>query len=64
MPQRLNLIALLVDEYDTALSFFVGKLGFELREDTTLTKGKRWVVVAPHGGKRTATGAGCQRPAT
>jgi catechol 2,3-dioxygenase-like lactoylglutathione lyase family enzyme len=49
MPQRLNLTALLVDEYDTALSFFVQKLGFELREDTVLTDGKRWVVVAPHG---------------
>jgi catechol 2,3-dioxygenase-like lactoylglutathione lyase family enzyme len=49
MPQRLHLTALLVDEYDTAISFFVGKLGFELREDTALTDGKRWIVVAPHG---------------
>jgi len=49
MPQRLNLTALLVDEYDTAISFFVDKLGFELRDDTALTDGKRWVVVAPHG---------------
>ncbi|WP_342366532.1 VOC family protein [Sphingomonas sp. CFBP 13706] len=45
----MNLTALLVDEYDTALSFVVQKLGFELREDTVLTDGKRWVVVAPHG---------------
>ncbi len=49
MPQRLNLTALLVDEYDTAIDFFVGKLGFELRDDTALIDGKRWVVVAPHG---------------
>ncbi len=49
MPQRLNLTALLVDEYDTAIDFFVGKFGFELRDDTALTDGKRWVVVAPHG---------------
>ena len=49
MHQRLNLTALLVDEYDTAISFFVGKLGFELPDDTALTDGKRWVVVAPHG---------------
>lgn len=34
MPRRLNLTALLVDKYDIKLSFFVGKLGFELREDT------------------------------
>ena len=38
-----------LDEYDTAISFFVDKLGFELRDDTALTDGKRWVVVAPHG---------------
>ena len=49
MPQCLNLTALLVDDYDIALSFFVGKLGFELREDTALSDDKRWVVVAPHG---------------
>jgi len=49
MPQHLNMTALLVDEYDAALSFFIGKLGFEVREDTALGDGKRWVVVAPHG---------------
>ena len=49
MPQRLTLTALLVDEYDAALAFFVGTLGFEVREDTPLGDGKRWVVVAPHG---------------
>jgi catechol 2,3-dioxygenase-like lactoylglutathione lyase family enzyme len=50
MPQRLNLTALLVDEYDEAISFFVDRLGFELREDIALADGKRWVVVAPNGG--------------
>lgn len=49
MSQRLNLTALLVDEYDTAIEFFVGKLGFELRDNIALTDGKRWVVVTPHG---------------
>jgi catechol 2,3-dioxygenase-like lactoylglutathione lyase family enzyme len=49
MPQRLSLTALLVDDYDRAISFYVGKLGFELREDTPLTAEKRWVVVAPRG---------------
>jgi catechol 2,3-dioxygenase-like lactoylglutathione lyase family enzyme len=49
MHQRLNLTALLVDEYDAALAFFVGALGFEMREDTQLEDGKRWVVVAPQG---------------
>jgi len=49
MPQRLSLTALLVDDYDRAISFYVGKLGFELREDTSLAPDKRWVVIAPHG---------------
>jgi catechol 2,3-dioxygenase-like lactoylglutathione lyase family enzyme len=49
MHQRLNLTALLVDEYDAALAFFVGALDFEMREDTQLEDGKRWVVVAPQG---------------
>lgn len=50
MAQRLILTSLLVDDYDEAIAFFVGKLGFELREDTALTEGKRWVVVAAQGG--------------
>ena len=49
MPMRLSLTALIVDDYDTAISFYVGKLGFELREDTPLKPDKRWVVVAPAG---------------
>jgi catechol 2,3-dioxygenase-like lactoylglutathione lyase family enzyme len=49
MPQRLSLTALLVDDYDVAISLHVGKLGFELREDTRLAADKRWVVVAPGG---------------
>jgi catechol 2,3-dioxygenase-like lactoylglutathione lyase family enzyme len=49
MPQRLSLTALLVRDYDEALAYFVGKLGFELREDTHLACEKRWVVVGPRG---------------
>nr|MDQ2878841.1 VOC family protein [Pseudomonadota bacterium] len=50
MPQRLSLTALVVDEYDDAIAFYVGKLGFDLREDAPLEAGKRWVVVGPRGG--------------
>jgi catechol 2,3-dioxygenase-like lactoylglutathione lyase family enzyme len=50
MRQRLWLTALLVRDYDEALAFYTGKLGFELREDTRLTRAKRWVEVAPKGG--------------
>lgn len=48
--RSLGLVTLLVRDYDEALSFFVGKLGFELLEDTALPEAqKRWVVVAPAG---------------
>src|SRR5260221_14200290 len=49
MRQHLGLTALVVRDYDEALAFYVGKLGFELREDTPLDSEKRWVVVAPPG---------------
>ena len=49
MPQHLSLTAVVVRDYDEAIAFFVGKLGFELREDTRLSEEKRWVVVAPPG---------------
>jgi catechol 2,3-dioxygenase-like lactoylglutathione lyase family enzyme len=49
MPQHLSLTTILVDDYDIAIGFYVGKLGFELRENTQLSKEKRWVVVAPQG---------------
>ena len=54
LPQRLALTALLVAEYDPAIAFFTGALGFELVEDTAQGGDKRWVVVAPSG----TTGAG------
>jgi catechol 2,3-dioxygenase-like lactoylglutathione lyase family enzyme len=48
--QSLGLVSLVVGDYDEALAFFVGKLGFELIEDTPVPEqGKRWVVVAPPG---------------
>jgi catechol 2,3-dioxygenase-like lactoylglutathione lyase family enzyme len=49
MPQHLSLTALLVEDYDEAIGFYVGKLGFELREDKQITADKRWVVVSPCG---------------
>jgi catechol 2,3-dioxygenase-like lactoylglutathione lyase family enzyme len=43
--------ALLVDDYDAALAFYVSLLGFSLVEDTPLGADKRWVRVrAPGGG--------------
>ncbi len=40
-------VALLVRDYDEAIAFFVGMLGFDLVEDTALSPVKRWVVVRP-----------------
>ena len=47
MAQHLALLSLLVRDYDEALAFYVGKLGFTLVEDSELGGGNRWVVVAP-----------------
>ena len=43
---RLGLVTYVAREYDEAIGFFVGKLGFELVEDTDMGDGKRWVVVS------------------
>ncbi|MDX2262895.1 MAG: VOC family protein [Gemmatimonadales bacterium] len=51
---RLDLVAVIVREYDPAIDFFVNILGFEVTEDVpSLTndgRPKRWVVVRPPGG--------------
>lgn len=50
MKQSLAHIALVVRDYDEALAFYVGKLGFTLVEDSYQPEqDKRWVVVAPPG---------------
>jgi catechol 2,3-dioxygenase-like lactoylglutathione lyase family enzyme len=51
----LELVTIVVDDYDSAIDFFVRKLGFDLVEDSpSLTndgRAKRWVVVRPPGGQ-------------
>ncbi len=47
MPQRIAQIALVVNDYDEAIEFYIKKLKFTLVEDTVLSPTKRWVVVAP-----------------
>ncbi len=52
---HLEHVALIVDDYDTAIAFFVGALGFDLVEDspsqTNDGRPKRWVVVRPPGAR-------------
>ena len=48
MRQFIGLVSLLVRDYDEAIGFYVGKLGFSVVEDTYIAaQDKRWVVVAP-----------------
>jgi catechol 2,3-dioxygenase-like lactoylglutathione lyase family enzyme len=51
---QLDLVTVVVDDYDPAIAFFVDRLGFELVEDsparTNDGRPKRWVVVRPPGG--------------
>ncbi len=54
MLQTLAQIALVVDDYDDAIRFYVDKLNFVLVEDTPLSEMKRWVRIAPPGS------SGCQ----
>lgn len=49
MSGFISLVTLVVPDYDEAIDFYVGKLGFDLLEDTDLGSGKRWVRVAPKG---------------
>lgn len=49
--QSLVLVSIVVRDYDEAIGFYVGTLGFELIEDSYVPEqDKRWVVVAPPGG--------------
>src|SRR4029079_5464701 len=52
---HIDLVAVMVRDYDAAIRFFVDVLQFQLVEDTpSLTndgRPKRWVVVRPDGGE-------------
>jgi catechol 2,3-dioxygenase-like lactoylglutathione lyase family enzyme len=55
MPHIAHL-ALIVRDYDEALAFYIGKLGFTLVEDSYQPEqDKRWVVIAPPGAPAGAT---------
>ena len=52
MTQVLGLVSVVVRDYDEARDFYVGVLGFDLIEDTTVPEqSKRWVVVRPPGSR-------------
>ena len=47
MKQEIIHMALVVADYDEAIQFYTGILGFDLAEDTRLSDTKRWVLVRP-----------------
>jgi catechol 2,3-dioxygenase-like lactoylglutathione lyase family enzyme len=54
MKRHIACFALVVDDYDRAIAYYTGVLGFELREDSPREAApgqpcKRWVIVAPAG---------------
>jgi catechol 2,3-dioxygenase-like lactoylglutathione lyase family enzyme len=54
MKQWIGLVSVVVRDYDEALAFYVGTLGFTLVEDTFIAEqNKRWVVVSPPGATQT-----------
>ena len=50
---RIDLLAIVVNDYDPAIEFFVDLLGFDLVEDSEVLtddgRPKRWIVVRPPG---------------
>lgn len=46
---KLAFVTYLVRDYDDAITWFSNALGWELREDTNMGGGKRWVRMAPPG---------------
>ena len=49
--RRVATVALVVANYDEAIAWYVGLLGFLLLEDVDLGGAKRWVTVAPANGQ-------------
>jgi catechol 2,3-dioxygenase-like lactoylglutathione lyase family enzyme len=49
--RRIATVTLVVADYDEAIAWYVGKLGFALCDDIDLGDGKRWVTVTPAAGQ-------------
>jgi len=47
MTQSIAHVTLVIRDYDEAIAFFTGSLGFRLIEDIPQGEGKRWVLVGP-----------------
>ncbi|MBB5881398.1 catechol 2,3-dioxygenase-like lactoylglutathione lyase family enzyme [Xanthomonas arboricola] len=54
MSRRIALTTLLVADYDAAIAWYTGALGFQVLQDRRLDGGKRWVVIGPGGAQDAA----------
>jgi quinol monooxygenase YgiN/predicted enzyme related to lactoylglutathione lyase len=54
MKQSIAHVAVVVDDYDSAIEFYTKKLHFTLIEDSVISGSKRWVLVKPKGAKECA----------
>lgn len=54
MKRHIGYVSVLVRDYDEALAYYTGVLGFRLVQDTPLGEDKRWVLVAPEGSNECA----------
>ncbi len=50
MNRKIATVAIVVRDYDEAIAYYTGVLGFKLLEDTALSADKRWVAVALEAG--------------
>jgi catechol 2,3-dioxygenase-like lactoylglutathione lyase family enzyme len=48
--RRVATVAVVVADYDEAIAWYTGRLGFTLASDVDLGEGKRWVTVSPTAG--------------
>ncbi|WP_074987942.1 VOC family protein [Rufibacter ruber] len=51
--QKIGYVAMVVREYDEAITFYTQQLSLTLVEDTPLGDGKRWVLLSPPGAAET-----------
>lgn len=49
MKQIISSLALLVRDYDEAITYYTEKIGFKLAANTDLGESKRWVLLSPPG---------------
>ncbi|KLD72095.1 VOC family protein [Xanthomonas pisi] len=54
MSRRIALTTLLVADYDAAIAWYTGALGFQVLEDRALGDCKRWVVIGPGSAQEAA----------